>query len=392
MRITYHRWSYTLAAGLLLAGCKSDKDMEPAPKAQATAPAPKPAALAPTPTLAPVSDATLSYLENSPNKKCRWMQLTPPGEPRTVATLPIGCGGLRLAWRPDGRQALAFYGHWSKHKIWQVDLATGTSTAFSSLPSRGTLGTLGFDKQGRPVALMEERYYEEGADTPSSLKMVETGTGEDKKEQLLFEGKRYDLDLDPDGEPGLAHAFRLENDGTWTRFETKSASYDVPYSSGYDVLGAIHALAPTSARPPGSVQKALEDVPEDSPDFAALSAVREPSDIGGWKQLKTAAGPLYLYLWNDPSQDPPQHTGLVRIRGEEGLVEPEGLSFSDELRVSMRGALVLLESRDDSGKRVARLWNAKTKKLVASLNDKQVVTFWPKPTSTPAAVVSPTSP
>lgn len=44
MRIAYPRWSHVLAAGLLLAGCKSNKDSEPAPKAQktqATAPAQK---------------------------------------------------------------------------------------------------------------------------------------------------------------------------------------------------------------------------------------------------------------------------------------------------------------------------------------------------------------
>ena len=128
------------------------------------------------------------------------------------------------------------------------------------------------------------------------------------------------------------------------------------------------------------MEKALKDVPADSPDFAALSAVREPSDIGGWKQLKTAAGPLYLYLWNDPSNDPEPHTGLVRIRGEEGLVEPEGLSFNSEFSVNMRGDLVLLTHINGSGKPRARLWNARTKKLVALLNG-SAVTFWPDPRS-----------
>ena len=177
MRIAYRRWSHALAAGLLLAGCKSNKDTELTPEAQTTAPAPKPSALAPAPTPAPVSDATLSYLEDLPDQKCRWVQHTPPGEPKTVFTAPRYCR-LELAWKPDGREALVT--DLTQHQIWRVDLATGTSTAFSSLPSRGTLGKLGFDKQGRLVALMEER-YEEQSDSPSTLKMVETGTGEDKK-------------------------------------------------------------------------------------------------------------------------------------------------------------------------------------------------------------------
>jgi hypothetical protein len=71
LRIAYHRWSHVLATGLLLAGCKSDKDTEPASKAQATAPAPRPAASASASTQAAASDATLSYMEASPDgKKC----------------------------------------------------------------------------------------------------------------------------------------------------------------------------------------------------------------------------------------------------------------------------------------------------------------------------------
>jgi len=115
-------------------------------------------------------------------------------------------------------------------------------TASSSLPPRGTLALLGFDKKGRTVALMEERYVE-GSDTPSALRRVETNTEEDTppKQQLLFEGERYDLDAD--GEPGLAHAYRLEKNGTWTRFETKSTSYGFHDSSEYFVLEAFDAMA-----------------------------------------------------------------------------------------------------------------------------------------------------
>jgi hypothetical protein len=386
MRIAHHRWSHALAAGLLLAGCKSSKDSEPAPQPQATAPAPKPAAPAPAPTPAPVSDATLSYLEDSPDKKCRWVQHTPPGEPKTVFTLPIDCSSAGgMAWKADGSEALVF-SLGDKAQVWRVDLATGKSTPLS-LPTRGAFGTIGFDAQGRPVALMDELYLE-GTDTPPTLKVVETGKGEDATKQFLFEGQRYDLALD--GIPGLSHAFRLEAGGAWTRFETKSSSYEWDYAASYRVLDAFDAMAPTVEKLEAFARREVKPVPEDAPDFAALGAVREPSDAGSWQQLETAAGPLYV--WEDASGELPSLTGPVRIRGEKGLVEPEGLSTNDELSVFVRGDLVLLTSTDDAGKLVARLWSAKTKKPVMSLTYKYLVTFWPKPSSTPAAVAGPTPP
>jgi hypothetical protein len=100
MRSAHHRWSIALAAGLLLAGCMKTQEPEPKPEAkaqaQAPAPAPKPAAPAPAPPPSPVSDATLSYVEDLPDKRCRWVQHTPPGEPKTFLTLPTRCSDWTL--------------------------------------------------------------------------------------------------------------------------------------------------------------------------------------------------------------------------------------------------------------------------------------------------------
>lgn len=401
MRSTHHRWSHALAAGLLLAGCKSNKDAEPAPKAaQAAAPAPKPAA----PTPAAISDATLSYLEDSPDKKCRWVQHTPPAEPRTVFTFATDCSSVSLAWSADGREALVFSSGSRKPDVWRVDLATGKGTPLASLPSRGSFGTIGFDAQGRPVALMDELYME-GSDTPPTLKVEETGTGEDAKKEFVFEGQRYELAMD--GIPGLSHAFRLEG-GKWTRFETKSSSYEWDYAAGYRALEAFDAMASTAEKLQAHERELAKDVPEDSPDAAALRAVRGSSgtgseaegegeadtdNAGSWKQLETAAGPLYL--WEDESNELPSLTGPVRIRGDQGLVEPAGLAITGGLSVDVRGDLVLLGYTEESGKPVTRLWNAKTKALLVTLFNKNVVTFWPRPSgaaSTPAAVAGPTPP
>lgn len=345
MRIDYPRWSHALAAGLLLLdGCKSNKDAEPTPKAQAAAPAPTPAAPAPVPTLAPVSDATLSYVEELPDMKCRWVLHTPPSEPKTL-TITTACPSS-IGWKPDGKEALVA----DKDGLWRVDLATGYRTQLPSQPP-GELGTAGYDAQGRTVALMEERSEED----PIS---------------------------------GQAHAFRLQKDGTWKRFETKEgADFLYPDSGGYHELEAVHEMAPATGNDWDAPYKAIQKVPKDSPDFAALSARQVPSEKGVWEQLETVAGPLYF--WKEHLDDEDVRVGPVLLRGEQGLVEPEGLSVSGSLDVAVRGDLVLLRSSGDPGKYMTRMWNAKTKQLLATLSSVKPVSFWPRLSPTPVRNVTP---
>lgn len=365
MRINHHRWSPALLAGLLLASCKSNKEQQPAPQA-ATPPAvaAKPAP-APAPTVAPVTDATLSYLEPS-DGKCRWVQHTPPGEPKTVFTVPTGCDEVRLAWSLDGKEGLAYVsgtGEGTAPRVWRVDLATGKETTLSS-PTLGRVGRLGFDAEGRPVALMED---------PREV------TGEGEKREIVFEGKSYPAAMD--GIPGLAHAFRLEG-GAWKRFETKDTSYDWDYAAGVGVLDAYDAMGPTPEKLSAAATEALKPVLEDAPEFAALSAVQKPSDeTGSWKQLALPGSALYV--WEASDSELPYLSAPVRVMGEKGPAEPEGLSVSGSLSLAARGDQVLLVSATAEGKPVARLWNARTKNLVTTLADKPTISFWPKPSGTP---------
>ena len=143
-------------------------------------------------------------------------------------------------------------------------------------------------------------------------------------------------------------------------------------------------MAPTSENGGDRAYEALEDVPDDSPDFAALSAVHAPSDSGGVVAGRDGGGPAVRLggaLCDGVRRVPHLGMGPLLIRGDEGLVEPEGLSVSGSLSVAARGATwCCLRPVDGSGKRVTRLWDAKTKKLVASLNG-SAVTFWPDPRS-----------
>jgi hypothetical protein len=368
MRIAYHLWCHTLAAGLLLAGCKSNKDAEPAPQPQATAtpaPAVKPAAQAPTPVPAPtpaaVSDATLSYLEPASETQCRWVQHTPPGVPRTVFTVPVSCQGVKVAWSKDGKQGVAYVAGPSeggKPQVWRVELATGQGTPLS-IPTLGTLGAFGFDAEGRPVALME--------DPRDSVE------GEGEQKVIVFEGQRYPAALD--GQPGLAHAFRLEG-STWKRFETKDTSYGWDYAAEIKALDAYDATGPTPEKQRAKADDAFIPVPEDAPALAALKAVKEPSDEGNWKQVQIAGGTLYA--WEATDAELPYLSTPLRIQDAKGVVPLEGVDVNGGVSVAVRGDFVLVDGMDAESQEIARLWNAKTKKLVASLEGKTAISFWPK--------------
>jgi hypothetical protein len=368
MRIAHALWSHVLVAGLLLAGCKSNKEQEPAPQAAPApaAPAAKPAAPAPTPApaVASITDATLSYLEPSGEGKCRWLQHTPPGEPKTVFDIATDCEAVRLAWSMDGKEGVAYLpgpAEGGGSQAWRVELATGKATKLS-LPTLGTLHRFGFDAQGRPVALMED---------------PREPSGEGENRQIVFEGKSYAAAMD--GQPGLAHAFRLEGDA-WKRFETESTSYGWDYAADVRALKAYDAMGPTPEKLSEMADEALKPVPEDSPVFAALKAVKQPSDeTGSWKQLEIPGGPLYV--WESSDSELPYFSAPVRIQGANGLVEPEGLQPGGHLSLAVRGDLVLMDMGGGEGKPVAHLWNARTKKIVASVVDKRTVTFWPKPSS-----------
>jgi len=372
MRIAHHLWSRALVAGLLLAGCKSNKEQEPASQAATTssAPATKAAApsSAPTPalTVAPVTDTTLSYLEPADEGKCRWLQHTPPSEPRTVFTVPTDCESVRLAWSMDGKEGLAYLpgpGEGGEPRVWRVELATGKSSTLSS-PTLGTLGRLGFDAKGYPVALMED---------------PREPVGEGEQREILFEGKSYRASLD--GQPGLAHAFRLEG-GSWKRFETKDTSYGWDYAPDVQALDTYDAMGPTPEKLLAAATEAITPVPEDSSVLTTLNAVQQTSDeTGSWKQLEIPGGPLYV--WEASDSELPYLSTPVRIMGAKGPVEPEGLHVRGSLSLAARGDYVLVRSRGDKNKPVAQLWNARTKKLVTSLLDKYTVTFWPKPSSAP---------
>lgn len=380
MRIARSRWGLPLSAALLLAGCKSNTEQESAPKTAATpaSPAAKPAPPL-APALAPITDATLSYLEAA-DGKCKWIQHTPPGQPRTVITLPGGCAGVMLAWSSDGKEGLVYLpkeAEAGRPPLWRVDLASGKETPMA-LPTLGTFGRLGFDAQQRPVALMEDEIPDE-TKLPPHLKLVTTQKDGEEQKEILFEGQHYPVA--PDGLPGLAHAFRWEG-GAWKRFETKDTSYAWDLAADVRALQAYDAMGPTPEKLNAAADAAFVPVPEDSPLLAKLAVLRQGSeeeeDSGSWKQLGTSGGPLYA--WEGGEGEFPVLSGPVYFQGDKGFTAIEGLAADDAVTVTPRGEWVLLLG-EGAKTRTALLWNAKTHMSALTLTGKAQLTFWPKPSA-----------
>jgi hypothetical protein len=248
------RWSRTLLAIFMMAGCKSEKPSAPPTQppstpttgtAPAKAPAPAPA---PTPAPAPAPALALSYLKPSDPERCEWLrQPVPTGEPTPVFSFNAACDRSMVSWSPDGKEGLVFTwpsGEGEVPKAWRVDLSarTGKPLDLKTLPGgKGAGGQdqpyielLAFDKQGRPVAIIADIYFSR-----------KTQKGPDGKTVVAFEGKRSPLPEGMEGTPGLVHAYQLEGEG-WKHLETKGSTFETDIAPGTRELDTLKALVPVA--------------------------------------------------------------------------------------------------------------------------------------------------
>lgn len=353
--------SSLVAASLLVSACKS-KSPEAAP-----APAPAPA---PTPTARPaeppaVADDTLS-LAQPEGGKCKWVRLdAASGARRDVLTFEGGCEHAQFAWSPDGRQGAVLqpFGDARPPRAWMVDFLSGQGTALP-LPDVGRATELGFDAEGRPVALVAhpaERVEEKG------------------QAFFLFEGKKYPVALQ-EGDFGLAHAYRREGTA-WKRVETQVSSFGTDDASGTAVLGLAKKLGPTTKLDPAAGPRSERVSPEEQ---EALDAIVPPGDLVGahgedieptqvWVRVSLPGGPLYLK--EEPGEVVSQSVPLRwRVGGK--LVEPEKLALPADASIELatRGPMLLVTSD-----KAVRLYDAKQHKLLLSLDGAYLPRFWPRP-------------
>ena len=275
-------------SGTPVAASASAKAPAPAPApAPATAPAP-----APAPTPAPATGPAVSFLRPADPERCDWVrQPLPSGEAVTVFSFSAACDRSMVSWSPDGKQGLVFTwpsGEGEVPKAWRVDLVAhkGQPLDLKTLPGgtgageqdQPAIDELGFDKQGRPVALIQDAYVTR---TPEK--------GPDGKEFMTFEGKHYPV-TGAEGGPGLAHAYRLE-EGGWKRFETVATAYGSDLAPGTSELEASKGMQPIAkASPP------QHNLGEEAPAAAVKKldkAFPGMDESGQWMKVSTPGGPLY---------------------------------------------------------------------------------------------------
>lgn len=366
-----------LAVTLALAGCKSNN----APAATKDTAAAATTAAAPAankaPAPVPASVPAISYLKQVDTEQCQWIRQPVSGAPTPVFNFNADCTRTLVSWSPDGKQGVVFtwpVGPGAQPRVWRVDFAakTGAPMDLKGLP--GTTGAqgpdkpyiekVGFDAQGRPVALVSDVY----TDRP-----LEKGKNGEKF--MSFEGERFPVgEVKPDTAPGLALAYRWEDSG-WKRFETKASIYEGDDSPGINALDAAKALTFVQ-RPPPSKELPGKEASVSSGKLLE-SSLPEQKD-GMWMTLPTPGGMLH-YRASNLGDDTLVPTAPVRWEQDGKLLELEGLKAkdTDSIGLQLRGELLLISVWSDPNP--AYLFDTRTKKNLLSVTGAQSAALWPEP-------------
>jgi len=347
-----------LLGSALLLGSACKKSQDPAPEEVPDA----------TPPAEPAPGYALSFLEAASPSGCTWTRHESSGTRKPLATVDAVCERLKLAWGPRSRQGLVMDRSNGElpPRAWHVDFESGQTTRLL-LPETGHTDTLGFDEAGHIVALVSQL-----EDLPRKM--------DSGREYFLHEGKRY-LIPDADGSPGLAHAFRYEA-GQWRHLETVASLYEMDGAAGTAALATASRLTSSTASPDPDrlAESELEEGNEDAARLDAVVKDRGHTAYGMWVSMETHQGPLYA--WEAFGELP---TLMLPLRWEvnDKLVEPEQLALAPTSAVTlrMRGRLLLV-----SAERSARIYDAKTKKRIAALEDVHGTRFWPQQRTVTAAV------
>jgi hypothetical protein len=379
------RWNRAVLALLALAACKKEEPAaappSPAPPPAAEArpappPTPAPAQVAPA---APEAEATVAYLLPQDPERCDWVRRTlPTGEPQVLFTFNAPCDRSMVSWGPGAREGLVFTwpsGEGEVPRAWRVDFAAHSGKPLdlkglpggtgAGAPDKPSIQEIGFDAQGRPVAILSDVYVSR---TPKK--------GADGKKFLSFEKDRYPL-AEGEGLPGLALAYRLE-DGGWKRIETKASTFDTDISLGTDALDAVKTLSSLIKASP-SREMPGDNAPEG--EVAKLSAAFPGlDDSGEWRALPTPGGTFYYRGEQGGEFLYPSAPVSVEQDGKQVVLDGLLAKNGDFLDLQLQGGLLLVGIHADA--RAAQVWDTRTKERLLTVEDAVAAAFWPK-ASTP---------
>lgn len=345
---------------------------------------------------ASLGPSTLAYFEPVPDAM-GWIRLDPDrpegdaARREVLAFLPMTDATPHAAWRADGRKALIWYDTNTLEdatppppQLWEVDVAAKTKVALPR-PAAGQLDGLGYDAQGRAIAL-----------TGPDWRNVTDPKADKKGRYFLFEGKRYDVPTDREGQAVLVHAFALQPDNTWKRIETMVSDTGWDMAMGSKRLAAAEGLG---ARTPDLLTSHPDTAEPDAKTRAALEAL-VPATVkatkaqeGEWALLAPSAG--RLAVWQEQggeflhatervvfTQDPvalvpglaipaPAASAKALIQGGEGA---SGLRA---VAAQVRGDRLLVSDAHDGEH--PRLIDLPSRKLVFESDLARGVVFWPAP-------------
>jgi hypothetical protein len=163
---------------------------------------------------------------------CVWIVVELPSlKRRVLGTYRTDCGGARVVWSPSTPRALVWFGEdQDSTMLWLTDTeGDGDDSASMELPlpPQGDLVTLGFNRNGRPVAFTMDTEAQ-----TQRIGGVDWFVVGDEKITALQEG---------DGSDVLVHALVHQNN-TWTLSESRASKCCTDDAPGVTVLGTWQAL------------------------------------------------------------------------------------------------------------------------------------------------------
>lgn len=325
----------------------------------------------------------VTFLETQAAGRYDWVTFNPASKQRRVLVSFAGNGKrARLAWSRDGKRALVTEGlpygednlimtegrRPGRIRIWEVTLATKRKQLYEFVePPKTMVQDVAYDPAGRITAIALQEALSLTASSGTFIR---------------FEGKRYDVDHGAEGQPALAHAYRMTAPSRWTRTETTATTTNTHFAAGVRELATEKQLAPRSyhlaASPPDGV--AVTETPV-LQELGRLFPDRNSGRNGGWAAFKTTGGPVLIWHAFHEYLIP---TGLVafptRTRVEPApqtgfryVAPPKG--YDPWACLHIRGTYLLI-STWRMGEH-PRLYDVRSRKLVMASDQASAAVFWP---------------
>lgn len=326
---------------------------------------------------------TLTYLETQGSSRFDWVTYQPASTQRRVIASFAGDGRrARLAWSRDGKRALVTEGlpygednlimtegrRAARLRIWEVTLASRRKQAYEFVePPRTIVQDVAFDAEGRITAIALQ-------EAPSLT--ATSGTF------IRFEGRRYDVEPGAEGQPALAHAYRMTAPSRWSRIETVATTVNTHFAAGTRALSAEKRLTPRSFAIAGSAPDGVAVTePALLQALGRLYPERNSGRNGGWAAIKTGGGPVLIWhAWHEYLVP----TGVVAFPTRSGLTPAPQAGFRyvappkgyDPWACPHIRGHYLLVSTWRMGEH-PRLYDVKSRRLIHASDRASAAVFWP---------------